>query len=285
MVDKFEIQETLLYDSAEGAVTIEVSFDGKTMWSTQKVMAKLFNVKRHTVNYHLKEIFESGELDEKSTIRKIRIVQNEGGREVARESNFYNLDVIIAVGYRVSTKQGTLFRKWASSILKDYMIKGFAVDIKLLKEGSRFGVDYFDRLGEIYREIRTSERRVYEKITDIYATSYDYKENAKITKNFFANVQNKLHFAVSVLTAPEIISERANSLKSNMGLTTWKDAPKGKILLSDTKIVKNYLNKKELTQLNRIVSMYLDYAEDQAERHNPMSMKDWVIRLVDILSD
>ncbi len=198
---------------------------------------------------------------------------------MTRQTTFYNLDAIISVGYRVNSKNATHFRIWATSILKEYMIKGFVLDDELLKNGTRFGKDYFDELLERIREIRSSERRVYEKDTDIFATSFDYNPKAEITIDFFKNVQSKLHYAVSGLTPPEIIKTRANSEKEHMGLTTWKDAPNGKIMLSDTKIAKNYLFEDEISELNRIVNMYLDYAENQASRHKPMSMKDWAERL------
>jgi hypothetical protein len=219
--NSYQVTNTLLYEGSEGAVTIDVIIDQiiETMWTTQKTMAEVFQVNVRTINEHLQNIFKTQELNENSTFQNFWIVQNEGNRKVERNIKFYNLDVIIAVGYRVNSKQGTQFRIWVNKILKEYIVKGFAIDVQLLKEGSKFGIDYFNRLGEIYREIRTSERRVYEKITDIYSTSYDYKVNAQITKEFFANVQNKLHFAVSGLTAPEIIFKRADSSKPNMGLS------------------------------------------------------------------
>ena len=281
MDETYQIVNTLLYQSDEGAVSIDVVIDkdGETMWATQKTIAELFNVNRSVITKHLKNIYDDGELRKTSTCAKIAHVQKEGNREVKRQTAFYNLDAIISVGYRVNSKSATHFRIWATGILREYMIKGFVLDDELLKNGTRFGKDYFDQLLERIREIRTSERRVYEKVTDIFATSFDYTPKAEITIDFFKNVQSKLHYAVSGLTPPEIIKYRADSKKEHMGLTTWKDAPDGKIMLSDTKIAKNYLSYEEISELNRIVNMYLDYAENQAARHIPMSMKDWAERL------
>ena len=281
MDETYQIVNTLLYESDEGAVSIDVIIDKdqETMCATQKTMAELFNVDRSVITKHLKNIYADGELSKISTCAKSAHVQKEGNREVKRQTTFYNLDAIISVGYRVNSKNATHFRIWATGILKEYMIKGFVLDDELLKNGTRFGKDYFDELLERIREIRSSERRVYEKVTDIFATSCDYNPNAEITIDFFKNVQSKLHYAVSGLTPPEIIKSRANSEKEHMGLTTWKDAPNGKIMLSDTKIAKNYLSKEEISELNRIVNMYLDYAENQASRHRAMSMKDWAERL------
>ena len=240
MDETYQIVNTLLYESDEGAVSIKVVIDKdkETMWATQKTMAELFKVSKSTISEHLKHIFEEGELNKNSTVRKIRTVQTEGNREVKRQTTFYNLDAIISVGYRVNSKNATHFRIWATGILKEYMVKGFVLDDELLKNGTRFGKDYFDELLERIREIRSSERRVYEKVTDIFATSYDYNPKAEITTDFFKNVQSKLHYAVSGLTPPEIIKSRADSQKEHMGLTTWRDAPDGKIMLSDTKIAK-----------------------------------------------
>ena len=280
MDENYQLVNTLLYESDEGAVSINVIIDEDgDMWATQKTMAELFNVSKSTISEHLKHIFEDGELNKNSTVRKIRTVQKEGNREVKRQTTFYNLDAIISVGYRVNSKNATHFRICATGVLKEFMIKGFVLDDELLKNGSRFGKDYFDELLERIREIRTSERRVYEKVTDIFATSYDYNPKAEITTDFFKSVQSKLHYAVSGLTPPEIIKSRADSDKKHMGLTTWKGAPDGKIMLSDTKIAKNYLSDDEISELNRIVNMYLDYAENQASRHKAMSMKDWAERL------
>ena len=281
MDETYQIVNTLLYESDEGAVSIDVVIDEdqETMWATQKTMAELFNVDRSVITRHLKNIYDDGELSKISTCAKIAYVQKEGNREVKRQTTFYNLDVIISVGYRVNSKNATRFRIWATGVLKEFMVKGFVLDDELLKNGSRFGKDYFDGLLERIREIRSSERRVYEKVTDLFATSYDYNPNAEVTIDFFKNVQSKLHYAVSGLTPPEIIKSRASSKKEHMGLTTWKDAPNGKVMLSDTKVAKNYLSEDEISELNRIVNMYLDYAENMASRQKAMSMNDWAERL------
>lgn len=278
MQENNQIVNTLLYIGDEGEVSIDVVIDQEreTMWATQKTMAELFNVKKNTISEHLKHIFEEGELNKNSVVRKIRTTASDGKKY---NTNFYNLDAIISVGYRVNSKNATHFRIWATNVLKEYIIKGFVLDDELLKNGSRFGKDYFDQLLERIKEIRTSERRVYEKITDLFATSYDYNPKAEITINFYKCVQSKLHYAVSGLTPPELIKNRADSKKEHMGLTTWQDAPNGKIMLSDAKIAKNYLSEEEVSELNRIVNMYLDYAENQALRHKAMSMKDWATRL------
>lgn len=272
--------DIILYTTASGDVRIEVYFEGETFWLTQRRMADLFGVEVQTVNYHLKEIFKTGELPEESTIRKFRIVQMEGKREVSREVDFYNLDAIIAVGYRVNSYQATQFRIWATKTLREYIIKGFVLDDERLKQGQRFGKDYFDELLERIREIRASERRFYQKITDIYAQcSIDYDPKAEITQTFYKTVQNKLHWAITGHTAAELIAQRADATKPNMGLTTWKNAPKGKIQKTDVTVAKNYLSEKEISDLNRIVSMYLDYAENQAARQIPMKMTDWIRKL------
>lgn len=272
--------DIIFYSTPDGAVHIEVFFQNETFWLSQKKMADLFGVEVHTINYHLKEIFNSSELAEEATIRKIRIVQKEGSRNVARDVDFYNLDAIIAVGYRVNSYQATQFRIWATKTLREFIIKGFVLDDERLKQGRRFGKDYFDELLERIREIRASERRFYQKITDIYAQcSIDYDLKAEITLLFYKTVQNKLHWAITGKTAPEIIAGRADAEKPYMGLQTWKNAPKGKILKSDVSVAKNYLKEKEIKALERIVSMYLDYAENQAARQIPMKMKDWVEKL------
>jgi hypothetical protein len=237
----------------------------------------LFDVEVNTINYHLKEIFSSGELDEDSVIRKFRITASDGKDYL---TGFYSLDAIIAVGYRVNSLQATRFRIWATQTLREFIIKGFVLDDERLKQGKRFGKDYFDELLERIREIRASERRFYLKITDIYEQcSIDYSKDAEITQNFFKVVQNKLHWAITGSTAAELIANRVNSAKPNMGLTTWKNAPHGKILKSDVTVAKNYLSEKEIKDLERIVSMFLDYAENQAARQIPMKMKDWVEKL------
>lgn len=272
--------EILLYTAPEGKAHIEVFYEQETFWLSQKKMAELFGVDVRTISEHLQNIFKTNELEEEATIRKVRIVQQEGTRQVAREIDLYNLDAIIAVGYRVNSHEATHFRIWATKTLREYVIKGFVLDDERLKQGKKFGKDYFDELLERIREIRASERRFYQKITDIYAQcSVDYDAKAEITLLFYKTVQNKLHWAITGHTAAEIIVERANAAKPNMGLTTWKNAPKGKILKSDVTIAKNYLDEKELTTLNRIVNMYLDFAENMAGRQRLMTMKDWTDRL------
>jgi len=276
MTRESEIVKTLLYIGDEGAVegNFIIDAENETLWATQKTMSEIFKVTTANVSMHLKNIFESGELDDNSTVKKILIVQKEGSRSVKREKIFYNLDAMIAVGYRVSSKEGTQFRIWATGILKEYMVKGFVLDNELLKNGTRFGKDYFDDLLEQIREIRSSERRFNQKITDIYATSYDYNPQAEISRDFFATVQNKLIYAVSGKTAAEIIAERSDSEKINMGLTTWKN-PNGKIVASDVVIAKNYLNKIELERLNRTVDGFLTLAENRAQNYIPTSMAEW----------
>lgn len=272
--------EIILYTTPQGDVKIDIRFEDETFWLSQKKMAELFDVDVRTINEHLKNIYSSGELKENSTIRKFRIVQTEGKREVEREVSFYNLDAIIAVGYRVNSHQATQFRIWATKTLKEFIIKGFVIDEERLKQGQNFGKDYFDELLERIRSIRASERRFYQKITDLYAeASIDYDPKAPITRSFFKTVQNKMHWAITGQTAAEIIKLRADAQKENMGLTTWKNAPKGKILKSDVSIAKNYLEEDEIKSLERIVTMYLDFAELQAERQIPMKMKDWAKRL------
>ena len=244
---------------------------------TQKAMAELFDCSTDNISLHLKNIFREEELDEKSTTEFFSVVQKEGNRNVSRNVKCYNLDAIIAVGYRVNSKKATRFRQWATKTLKEYIIKGFVLNDDMLKNGKPFGKDYFDELLERIREIRASERRAYQKITDVFEQcSYDYDKNSETTKAFYAFVQNKLHFAITGKTAAELIYERADSEKPSMGLTTWKDAPEGKILKRDIGIAKNYLNEKELTRLNRLVTMFIDYAELMAEDGVLMSMQDWV---------
>lgn len=273
--------EIILYTTPQGDVKLEVIVGDETVWLTQKAMGELFGVTKKTISEHLGNIYGSNELQREATVRKIRTVQNEAGREVARNLDFYNLDAIISVGYRVNSQQATQFRIWATKTLKEFIIKGFVLDDDRLKQGKRlFGKDYFDELLERIREIRASERRFYQKITDIYSEcSIDYDPKAEITLTFYKTVQNKLHWAITGQTAAEIISSRAKAELPNMGLTTWKNSPKGKILKSDVSVAKNYLNKKEIDELNRIVTMYLDYAENQAARQMPMKMKDWVEKL------
>ncbi|HLG03199.1 MAG TPA: virulence RhuM family protein, partial [Bacteroidia bacterium] len=249
-------------------------------WLSQKKMAELFGADVRTVNEHLQNIYNTNELEREATIRKTRIVQKEGIRDVSRDVDFYNLDAIIAVGYRVNSRQATQFRIWATKTLREFIIKGFVLDDERLKQGPRFGKDYFGELLERIREIRASERRFYLKITDIYEQcSIDYNKEAEITQTFFKTVQNKLHWAITGKTAAQLIAERASASKPNMGLQTWKKAPRGKILKSDVTVAKNYLIEKEIKDLERIVSMYLDYAENQAARQIPMKMTDWVTKL------
>lgn len=270
----------LIYETEDGAVNVSVIFEDENFWLSQKGMSELFEVDISTINEHLKNIFATNELNQDSTIGKFPIVQKEGNRSVKRNISFYNLDAIIAVGYRVNSKKATQFRRWATQTLKEYIIKGFVLNDDMLKNGRPFGNDYFDELIERIKEIRASERRFYQKITDIYSDcSYDYDPQSNITDKFFKTVQNKLLFAVSGYTAPEIIANRVDAEKENMGLTTWKNSPNGKILKSDVTVSKNYLYDKEITELNNIVSMYLDYAENQAKRHKLMSMRDWVDKL------
>lgn len=269
--------DIIFYESAQGAVRVEIRFEDETFWLSQKKLAELFGVEVQTINYHLKEIFKSGELAEDSVIRKIRITADDGKKYL---TNFYNLDAIIAVGYRVNSYQATQFRIWATNVLKEYLLKGFVLDDQRLKQGKRFDKDYFDELLDRIRAIRASERRFYQKITDLYAeASIDYDAKAPITQLFYKTVQNKLHWAITGQTAAELIAQRADAARPNMGLTNWKNAPSGKILRSDTHVAKNYLNESELENLERIVTMYLDYAENQAKRQIPMRMQDWVSKL------
>ena len=272
--------EILLYTGPDGTVRVEVTFEDETFWLTQRRMAELFGVDVRTISYHLAEIFNSNELNELATIRKSWIVQTEGAREVRREVEFYSLDAIIAVGYRVNSRQATQFRIWATQVLRDFLVKGFVLDDERLKQGSRFGKDYFDELLERIRSIRASERRFYLKITDIYEQcSIDYNCAAEITEMFFATVQNKLHWAITGKTAAELIADRANAGQPHMGLTTWKNAPDGRVLKSDVTVAKNYMTEPEMKSLERVVGMYLDYAENQAARHIAMRMADWVGKL------
>lgn len=269
--------EIVLYQIDKTNICVSVFFREETFWMTQKAMAELFDCSTDNISLHLKNIFREEELDEKSTTEFFSVVQKEGNRNVSRNVKCYNLDAIIAVGYRVNSKKATRFRQWATKTLKEYIMKGFVLNDDMLKNGKPFGKDYFDELLERIREIRASERRAYQKITDVFEQcSYDYDKNSETTKAFYAFVQNKLHFAITGKTAAELIYERADSKKPSMGLTTWKDAPDGKILKRDIGIAKNYLNEKELTRLNRLVTMFIDYAELMAEDGVLMSMQDWV---------
>lgn len=271
--------EITFYNSPDGRVTIEVLYAEENIWLTQKKMAELFETTPQNITLHLKHIYEENELEKKSTCKDYLQVQNEGSRKVSRSLTYYSLDAIIAVGYRVKSERGTQFRQWATSILQKYIHKGYALDNYRFKYGSKFSTRFFDDLLEEIRDIRSSERMAYQKITDIYATSVDYSPKTELSKQFFATVQNKLHFAITGKTAAEIIKDRADSTKPHMGLTSCRKGPDGKILQSDVIIAKNYLNKGELDYLNRIVSMYLDYAEMQAIKRQPMYMKDWVKKL------
>lgn len=274
--------EYLTYIAATGndEDAIEIRYEDENIWLTQKMMATLYNVSVSTINEHLKNIFQDNEMQEEATIRNFLIVQKEGNRTVSRETKHYNLQAIIAVGFKVNDERAVQFRKWANQILKDYTIKGWAIDDDRLKNsGTKLTEDYFDKLLVKIREIRLSERRFYQKITDIYTTSLDYDPSAKATRRFFAAVQNKLHYAIHGKTATELIIDRANHSKENMGLTNWEGSPDSKIHKYDVSVAKNYLNQKELDQMQRIVSTYLDMAEMQAERHIPMTMEDWENRL------
>jgi len=273
--------EFLLYTTVNGQVKVEIFLRDENIWLTQVRIAELFGVDRSVVTKHLQNVFKEGELNKESTSAKIAQVQNEGQRQVTRDVECYNLDAIISVGYRVNSTQATHFRIWATERLKEYIIKGFTMDDERLKNPNGFfGKDYFEEQLARIRNIRSSERRMYQKVTDIYAQcSADYDPSEEITKQFFATVQNKLHFAITGQTAAEIIHERADSAKENMGLTVWKNSPKGDIREVDVVIAKNYLNEKELDHLNRIVTMYLDYAEMQAISGVSMRMKDWVTKL------
>lgn len=275
--EQFQDGELILYRTDDGVAKVQVLYLGETFWLSQKKMGELFGVDVRTISEHLQNIISSGELKEESVIRKFRIAAEDGKKY---QVNHYNLDAIISVGYRVNSSQATAFRIWATQTLKEFIIKGFVLDDERLKLNKRFGKDYFDELLERIREIRASERRFYLKITDIYEQcSIDYDATAEITQTFFKTVQNKLHWAVTGKTAAEIIRDRADSTKPSMGLTTWKNAPHGKILKSDVSVAKNYLIETEIKELERIVSMYLDYAENQAARQIPMRMNDWVARL------
>lgn len=287
MSKKFEIRNStaeFLIFQAEGQENgVQVVYQDETIWATQKAIAELFDVKVSTVNEHLKNIFREGELQEEPTIRKIRIVQQEGNRQVEREPQFYNLDAIISVGYRISSIRATQFRQWCTYILRQYSIRGYVIDKKRMENGSFIGEDYFEHLLAEIREIRLSERRFYQKLTDIYATAIDYNKDAPTTILFFKKVQNKMHYAVHGHTAAELIVERANAQKENMGLATWEKAPKGKIVKPDVSVAKNYLKETELQDMGRLVNAVLDMAERMANRHIPMTMEDWAKRIDIIL--
>ena len=274
-IDK--LKDLILYQSENGNVQIEVLYDNEDFWLTQKTMAELFNVAENNITYHLQNIFKSGELNKDSVTQKIRVTASDGKNY---NTNFYSLDVIIAVGYRVNSKEATRFRIWATNTLKEYIKKGYVLNSELLKNGPKFGKDYFDELLVKIKEIRASERRFYQKITDIYKEcSYDYDKNSETTKEFYKNVQNKLHYAITGMTAPEIIYNRVDSKKNYMGLQTWKNAPDGKILETDVVIAKNYLSEEEVKELNNLVSMYLDFAERQVKLGHIISMQEWKDKL------
>ncbi len=269
--------DILLYQNGTDKEFVSVVFKDETFWLTQSGMAELFDCTPENVIQHLKNVYAEEELDKEATAKKFLVVRKEGNRNVRRELEHYNLDAIIAVGYRVNSKKATRFRQWATKTLKEYITKGFVLDDAMLKNGRPFGKDYFDELLERIREIRASERRAYQKIADVFEQcSYDYDSKSETTKAFYAFVQNKLHFAVTGKTAAELIAQRASLDSPTMGLTTWKGAPDGKILKSDTLVAKNYLNEKEMSRLNRLVTMFIDYAELMAEDEQPMSMQDWL---------
>lgn len=270
---------TFVAATGESDVSFEMRYEDENIWLTQKMMATLYDAGLSTINEHIKKIYADGELTEAATIRKFRIVQTEGSRQVSREVAHFNLQMIIAVGFKVNNQRAVQFRKWAGQIVKDHTIQGWTMDVERLKKGHMFTDEYFERQLEQIREIRLSERKFYQKVTDLYATAFDYDKDAKTTRLFFQTVQNKMHFAVHRHTAAELIVEHADASKEHMGLTTWENAPNGKILKTDVTVAKNYLSEQEMHYLERIVSLYLDYAELQAERKIPMSMEDWAKRL------
>lgn len=267
--------EFLIYKTQEQGDGVQVRYSNETLWMTQAAMAELFDIQKAAVSKHLSNIYADGELDKSATVSKMETVQVEGERRVARKLDFYNLDAIISVGYRVNSKRATQFRRWATQVLRQFMIKGYVIDKERMEQGQFLGKDYFEELLEEIREIRLSERRFYQKVTDLFATSVDYDAQSPIAREFFARVQNKMHYAVSHQTAPEIIYNRANANDKNMGLTSWKNSPNGKILRTDVTIAKNYLGKDEIKDLGLIISAFLDMAESRAKRHIPMTMQDW----------
>jgi len=271
--------EFLIFTSETGEKSLEVLYVDENVWATQDMIANLYDTTKQNVSLHLNNAFSDQEIDKDSTVKEYLTVQNEGSREVQRKRKFYNLDVIISVGFKVNSNRAIQFRQWAINILKNYSIKGYVLDHERMENGAFLSEDYFEHLLDEIREIRSSERRFYQKITDIYTTAMDYNVNAPTTKKFFAKVQNKLHFAIHGKTAAEVIVDRANAEKKYMGLTTWRNAPDGKIVKKDVSVAKNYLKKEEMESLDRIVTMYLDYAEDQARRKIPMTMEDWAKKL------
>jgi hypothetical protein len=271
--------EFLIFTKNSTGETIEVRLQNNTIWLTQKLISELFDVDRSVITKHLQNIYQEGELNKEATSAIFAQVQMEGNRQITRHVDFYNLDAIISVGYRVNSIRATAFRQWATSVLRDFALRGYVIDKKRMENGAFLGEDYFEHLLAEIREIRLSERRFYQKITDIYATAMDYNKDAPITRQFFAKVQNKLHFAVHGHTAAELIVSRANAENENMGLSSWERAPHGKIVKTDVIIAKNYLKEQEMESLGRIVNAYLDLAEDRAKRHIPMTMEDWAKRL------
>lgn len=279
LIIRSSTKEFITFKLQEKEKGIQVRYENETLWMTQKAMSELFDTGIDNINVHLKNIYDSHELDKDSTIEENSIVQKEGNRQVKRNVKFYNLDVIISVGYRINSLRATQFRRWATNILKTFTIQGYVLDKERMKNGSFIDNDYFEKLLEEIREIRISERRFYQKVTDIYATSIDYDPKSPVSINFFKKVQNKIHYAVSHQTAAEIIYNRADSEKDNMGLTSWKNSPNGKIMESDVVIAKNYLNQDEIRDLEGIVSAFLEIAENRARRHIPMTMEDWATRI------
>lgn len=283
MIKKFEIRnstaEFLIFQVEGKGHGVQVLYKNESVWATQKAMAELFDCSTDNIGVHLKNIYETYELQRDSTTEEISVVQKEGNREVTRKLQFYNLDAIISVGYRVNSTRATQFRQWCTHVLHQFAIRGYVIDKKRMENGSFIGVDYFEHLLAEIREIRLSERRFYQKLTDIYATSIDYNVNAPTTRLFFKKVQNKMHYAVHGHTASELIINRANAERANMGLTTWENAPNGKIVKTDVSIAKNYLNENELEAMGRLVNAFLDLAEDMAKRHMPMTMEDWAKRI------
>jgi hypothetical protein len=276
-------QKFFLYKDKKGKINVNALLKNETIWLTQKSMAELFDVEVPAISKHIGRIYESGELQRNVSVSKMEIVQTEGNRQVIREVDFYNLDMIIAVGYRVNSPKATAFRIWATNVLHEYIIKGFVLDDERLKNGKHFGKDYFRELLERIKDIRTSERRLYQQLKDIYALSADYNDDKKETLLFFATVQNKVHYAITGQTSAEIIHSRADSSKKNMGLTTWKNAPDGNILKTDSPVAKNYLKEPELDELRYIVNAFLDYAERQAKHQELIFMKDWETQLEELL--
>lgn len=276
--------EFLMFQLDNKEQGIEVFYEADTLWMTQKAMSMLFDCSTDNIGLHLKNIYSGGELNKNATTEEYSVVQKEGNRNVNREMLFYNLDVVISVGYRVNSTRATQFRQWATAVLRQFAIRGYIVDKKRMENGTFLNEDYFEHLLAEIREIRLSERRFYQKITDIYATALDYNKEAPTTKEFFAKVQNKMHYAVHGHTAAELIVERANAQNERMGLTTWENAPDGKIVKSDVSVAKNYLKENELEDMGRIVNAFLDLAESRAKKHIPMTMEDWAIRLDKFLS-